>query len=144
MSDTNLVEQVATKLKLPEQFTRETLSDIMGEGFLSLKGKQYLQVAYRVVHFRHRNPDGTIYTEHVQIGDTHTMCATVAIGYDVMATAHKTIKFGAGKGPAKDYPIEMAETGAIGRALGLCGYGTLSIVTGKHMVWVSPIWTCSV
>lgn len=113
------------KLHLPELDAKE-LSKIMGEGFLNLKGKDYLQVAHRVVHFRYRNPDATIYTEIVDVGEVPYVKATVAIGYDVVATAHKKVNLDAKGGAAKDYPLETAETGAIGRALGLCGYGTLS------------------
>lgn len=111
-------------MKIP-QISNETLSEIMGEGFLNLKGKEYLQVAHRVVRFRHDNPDATIYTEVEQVGDLVYVKATIAEGYDVRATAYKEVKFG-GKGAAAQYPLECAETGAIGRALALCGFGTLS------------------
>jgi len=111
-------------MKLPE-ITAETLNDIVGEGVLNLKGKDYLQVAHRVVRFRYMNPEATIYTETETVGDRHYVKATIAEGYDVRATAYKEIKTG-GKGAAAQYPLECAETGAIGRALALCGFGTLS------------------
>ncbi len=111
-------------MKLP-QITEETLNEIVGEGILSLKGKDYLQVAHRVVRFRNMNPDATIYTEVEAVGDRHYVKATIAEGYDVRATAYKEVKTG-GRGAAAQYPLECAETGAIGRALALCGFGTLS------------------
>lgn len=111
-------------MNLPE-ITPETINEIVGDGVMSLKGKDYLQVAHRVVRFRYMNPTATIYTEVEQIGETHYVKATIAEGYDVRATAYKEVKFG-GKGAAAQYPLECAETGAIGRALALCGFGTLS------------------
>ena len=111
-------------MKLPEIST-DTINDIVGEGILSLKGKDYLQVAHRVVRFRYMNPEATIYTEVEQVGDIPYVKATIAEGYDVRATAYKQVKVG-GRGAAAQYPLECAETGAIGRALALCGFGTLS------------------
>lgn len=111
-------------MKLPD-VTNETLNEIVGEGFLNLKGKDYLQVAHRIVRFRYMNPEATIYTEVENVGDKAFVKATIAEGYEVRATAYKEVKFG-GKGAAAQYPLECAETGAIGRALALCGFGTLS------------------
>jgi len=111
-------------MQLPKIST-ETLNEIVGEGILNLKGKDYLQVAHRVVRFRNMNPDATFYQEVEQVGDTWYVKCTIAEGYDVRATAYKEVKFG-GKGAAAQYPLECAETGAIGRALALCGFGTLS------------------
>lgn len=93
---------------------------------MKLQGKDYLPVAPRVVLFRQEHPDWSIYTETKEVGDKTYVFATV---YDPelrpIASAHKMVKSG-GKGPAAQWPLETAETGAVGRALALCGYGTLA------------------
>lgn len=87
---------------------------------MDLKGKDYLQVAFRVVWYREENPQGTISTELVKLEDAYAIFkATVSHGPLVIATAH-------GREDLKHFAdyIEKAETKAIGRALALCGYGT--------------------
>jgi hypothetical protein len=89
---------------------------------LDLRGKDYLQVAYRLVWFREEHKDWSIKTK-VDINFEKTRCVGSAEILDasgrVIASAHKVED---AKGFA-DY-VEKAETGAIGRALALCGYGT--------------------
>ena len=88
---------------------------------LDMRGKPYLQVAHRLVWFREEHPDYSIETELV----SRTELATVAkatIRNDegrILATAHKHED----KQGFADH-MEKAETGAIGRALALIGYGT--------------------
>jgi hypothetical protein len=96
---------------------------------LNLKGKPYLQVAHRLVWFREEHPMGRIVTSIVQLADKHAIAkAEIYVvgqrpGGDpfevLMSTAHK-------KEEASHFPdfIEKAETGAIGRALAMAGYGT--------------------
>lgn len=98
---------------------------------LNLKGKDYLQVQHRLVWFREEHPNASIRTEMVQDANNQaTFKASVEfpiidattktiMGHYNVATAHKT-EDKAGFG---DYR-EKAETGAIGRALAICGYGT--------------------
>jgi hypothetical protein len=82
----------------------------------------YLPVAARIAWFRKDHPYWSIITKVEKWGDKAVvMKATIkdTLG-DVIATARKKeteIGF-------PDY-IEKAETGAIGRALAMCGYGTL-------------------
>lgn len=89
--------------------------------FLDLRGKPYLQVAHRLVWFREEHPDWAIETEITRLENNAALSrATIkdATGR-IVATGHKyedTKGFG-------DF-IEKAETGSIGRALALCGYGT--------------------
>jgi hypothetical protein len=87
---------------------------------IRLKGKDYLEVKWRLVWFREDHPDHTIRTNIVSIDDKHAIvCATIKNADLTIATAHKRedLKHFA------DY-LEKAETGAIGRVLALCGYGT--------------------
>lgn len=88
---------------------------------ISLKGKDYLQVAHRLVWFREEKPDFRIETEFVTLIESHALAkATIRDQHgNIIATAHK-------REDAKHFPdfIEKSETGAIGRALALIGYGT--------------------
>lgn len=95
---------------------------------LSLKGKEYLQVAHRLVWFREEHPTGVIRTMlKAQQGEGKDEYAVFQAEIHIMtekgpmlvATAHK-------KETAGGFPdfLEKAETGSIGRALALLGYGT--------------------
>jgi len=93
---------------------------------LNLKGKNYLQVAHRLVWFRERYPSGIIKTQMLSHQDeTAVFRAEVYItdtttGQPMLvATGHKTEN----KNSFADY-MEKSETGAIGRALALAGIGT--------------------
>lgn len=87
---------------------------------LDLRGKPYLPVAERLIWFREEKPNWTIETD---IKPTDTSCLGTAWIKDeagrTIAMAHK---FENQKG-FQDF-IEKSETGAIGRALAMCGYGT--------------------
>lgn len=88
---------------------------------LSLKNKDYLAVAFRLVWFREIHPDWAIHTELIQISDTHCIAKAWVIDSNakIIATAHKKEE----KAHFPDF-MEKAETGAIGRALATCGFGT--------------------
>jgi hypothetical protein len=101
---------------------------------LNLKGKEYLQVAHRLVWFREDHKDGTIRTQLMEQGgdgkdafavfkaEIHIMVLNPQTGNSqpmLVATAHKKETAGG----FADY-LEKAETGSIGRALALMGYGT--------------------
>lgn len=90
---------------------------------LDLKGKPYLQVAHRIVWFREEHPDWRIESTIFEWDKERKWCVAEATIKDqdgkVYANAFKS-ETSAGFG---DY-IEKATTGAIGRALALCGYGT--------------------
>jgi hypothetical protein len=88
---------------------------------LSLKGKDYLQVAHRLVWFREERPSWRIETEFVQLTEKHAIGRAIIKDEsgNTIATAHK-------REDASHFPdfMEKAETGAIGRALAYVGYGT--------------------
>jgi hypothetical protein len=91
---------------------------------LNLKGKEYLQVMHRIQWFRTEHPHGVIKTEMVEKGgqgkDAYAIFrAEITVDNITIANAHKCETM-AGFG---DY-IEKAESGAVGHALGMCGYGT--------------------
>jgi len=107
------------------------LTKLIDAGYLDLQGKDYLQVAHRVLWFRFIHPGHSITTELVLNQDVSYVKATVGVLDDgefiTLATSHKRVHaIGEGRGAAAKYPLETAETGAIGRALALCGFGTLA------------------
>jgi hypothetical protein len=104
------------------------------EHMMDLKGKNYLPVAARIVLFRSENPDWSISTQMMQRGEDGPWYVRAevhrpvnhpsgAIQMLLVSSAHKEI--GKAKGQAGYWPGETAETGAIGRALGLAGWGTM-------------------
>lgn len=92
---------------------------------LNLKGKNYLPVAPRIAWFRQEHPDWAIETHQVRLAEKAVIMKAVIKDQTgrVIATARKKET----ESGFSDY-IEKAETGAIGRALALCGYGTLQAV----------------
>ena len=87
---------------------------------MNIKGKDYLQVAHRLVWFREEHKDWSIETELQRQKDETFAKAIIRneLGR-IIAVAHKFED----KAGFADH-AEKAETGAIGRALALCGYGT--------------------
>lgn len=87
----------------------------------NIKGKDYLNVAQRLVWFREEKPNYGI--ETMLLEQNENFCLARAVIRDdkgtILSTAHKTET-------PQGFPdfIEKAETGAIGRALALIGYGT--------------------
>jgi hypothetical protein len=82
----------------------------------------YLPVAPRIAWFRKEHPDWSIITKIMQLVDKAVIMKAIikdASGR-IIATARKRET----QNGFPDY-IEKAETGAIGRALAMCGYGTL-------------------
>lgn len=105
---------MAAKFKTTEKGTQLPL--------LNLKGKDYLQVAHRLVWFREVYPKGVIKTAILHNQDNGAI-VKAEIYSDasggLLASAHKSES----KEHFGDY-IEKAETGAIGRALAMAGFGT--------------------
>lgn len=88
---------------------------------LDMRGKPYLQVAHRLVWFREEHPLWSIKTEFLRLDDKVAICrATVA---NESGTTIGMASKREDQGHFADH-MEKAETGAIGRALALCGYGT--------------------
>jgi len=91
------------------------------EHLIDLKGKDYLQVMWRLVWFREDKPNWGIDTKLVKIEDNHAIFAATITNEEGRAIAS-----GYGSESIKDFKdyIEKAETKAIGRALAMLGYGT--------------------
>lgn len=88
---------------------------------MNLKGKDYLQVMWRLVWFREDKPLWCIDTHLEQLTDNHAV-------FSAKIFDENGIQKSAGYGSEsikdfRDY-IEKAETKAVGRALAMLGYGT--------------------
>lgn len=99
---------------------------------ITIHGKQYVTVAERVTEAHKDQEKITILTELVPNGESIVFKATVTTskgtftGYSA-ANPKKLIE--------KESPYEVAETSAVGRALGFAGYGSVeSIASGEEMV----------
>jgi len=91
------------------------------EHMMNLKGKDYLQVMWRLVWFREDHPDWCIDTtlmEHTT-GDGAVFCAKI------LDADGRQVSSGWGSETKKDFGdyLEKAETKAVGRALAMLGYG---------------------
>lgn len=88
---------------------------------LNLKGKEYLEVKYRLVWFREAHPEWSIETEFITVTERSAFARAVVKDEQgrIIATSHKAEA-------VDNFPdfLEKAETGAIGRALALIGFGT--------------------
>ena len=91
------------------------------EHLMNLKGKDYLQVMWRLVWFREDKPNWCIDTKLEQLTESHAVfSAKIFDENGVQKSA------GYGSESIKDFRdfIEKAETKAVGRALAMLGYGT--------------------
>lgn len=91
------------------------------EHMMKLKGKDYLQVMWRLVWFREEHPDFGINTDALNVTEDHAVFkATITDPNGIQVSA------GHGSESKRDFSdfIEKAETKAVGRALAMLGYGT--------------------
>lgn len=91
------------------------------EHLIDLKGKDYLQVMWRLVWFREEKPAWCIDTRLEQLTENHAVFSAKISDENGVQKAS-----GYGSESIKDFRdfIEKAETKAIGRALAMLGYGT--------------------
>jgi hypothetical protein len=91
------------------------------EHMMKLKGKDYLEVKWRLVWFREDHPDFGIYTELIELDEKHAVFKAAITNVD-----GRLLSSGTGSESVKDFAdfIEKAETKAVGRALAMLGYGT--------------------
>lgn len=93
----------------------------VNEHLISLKGKDYLQVMWRLVWFREEKPNWSIETQLVKLEDKQAVFQA-----KILNEEGRQIASGYGSETPNDFKdfIEKAETKAIGRALAMLGYGT--------------------
>lgn len=92
---------------------------------LNLKGKKYLQVAYRLQWFVEENARYAIQTDFLKLDDEQTIAKVTIQLYNEQGVPLKSVS-GVKRETKKDFSdhTEKAETGALGRALLALGYGT--------------------
>jgi hypothetical protein len=101
---------------------------------MKLKGKDYLEVKWRLVWFREEHPDFGIHTEPIELDDKHAIFRAF-----ITDATGRQVSSGTGSESIKDFGdfIEKAETKAVGRALAMLGYGTQfdpDLVEGTRIV----------
>lgn len=98
---------------------------------INIKGKEYVPVVERVKEFHRLYPSGTITTEIVSNDEKRVIVkatvATVKVSNDVPTCSSFTGFSQAewGKGMMGGVALEVAETSAIGRALGFANIGII-------------------
>ena len=89
----------------------------------NIKGKEYAEVNQRIKAFRMVYPEGSIITELVELENgVCTIRAIVKNGENTLGTGFAQEKESSSYINKTSY-IENCETSAVGRALGMCGFG---------------------
>lgn len=97
-----------------------------------IKGKDYAEVNQRIKAFRMVYPEGTINTEIISLENgVCTMKATAMNEGKILGTGFAQEKEGSTFINKTSY-IENCETSAVGRALGMCGFGIDTSVCGAE------------
>lgn len=87
-----------------------------------IKGKEYIPVVERVKEAHRLDPELSITTEVVEFGDRISVKATVIFKGKTF-TGHSQAEYG--KGMMGGVALEVAETSAVGRALGFANIGII-------------------
>ena len=97
----------------------------MNNGKVNIHGKEYSTVAFRIHQFRSDHPDWQIHTEVVELDADHVVmrCDICDAAGVHQATGHALETRNASKMHQTSY-VEIAETSAVGRALGFLDYGS--------------------
>lgn len=107
------------------------------EGIVSIHGKEYATVAYRLAMFRAAYPKGCIVTKLVSDTDgVIVFMATVDDGDDMLATGYAEEVRGSSN-INKTSALENAETSAVGRALAFAGYHSSTSIASADEVSVA-------
>lgn len=90
----------------------------------NIKGKEYAEVNQRVKAFRMVHPNGAILTEIIDLSDGIVTMKASALDEEgkILGTGHAQEKESSSYINKTSY-IENCETSAVGRALGMCGFG---------------------
>jgi hypothetical protein len=88
-----------------------------------IQGNNYLEVKWRLVWMRTDHPNWSIETEPAEINTEKKYVIFRAKVKDETGRVIATGTKAESRNGFADY-LEKAETGAVGRALALCGYGT--------------------
>jgi len=107
----------------------------MPEGIVSIHGKEYKTVAYRVNEFREQHPDFTIETDLVEANDVLVIVKASILNNEgrLLATGYAEEVRAASK-INRTSALENAETSAIGRALSALGLGGSQYASADELV----------
>lgn len=102
---------------------------------IDVKGKEYAMVNQRIKAFRMVYPNGGITTEAVQLDDNMVVFKAEIFNEDgvVIGTGH-AFEMRSSSFINKTSYIENCETSAVGRALGMCGFGIDTSVASAEEV----------
>lgn len=108
---------------------------------INIKGKEYVPVVERVKEFHRLHPKGEITTEIISNADNRVVIkARVNTDGGQIFTGHSQAEWG--KGMMGGVALEVAETSAIGRALGFANIGIVdSIASADEMRKVKKVAT---
>lgn len=87
---------------------------------IQIKGKEYVPVVERVKEAHKQDPDLSITTEVVEFGNRISVRALVVFKGKIF-NGHSQAEYG--QGMMGNVALEVAETSAVGRALGFAGIG---------------------
>lgn len=101
-------------------------------GIITIHGREYQTVAYRVSTFRGDHPDWTITTKVVTADETTVVIkATIKDGDRIIATGHAEETRGSSNINLTS-ALENAETSAVGRALAFYGLAGVEIASAEE------------
>ena len=110
-----------------------TAQEKLDTGIIDIHGKQYHTVARRLSDFREEHPDWSITTELLEAGDTVRFRAVIRDHEgNIKATGHAEEIRGATT-LLKTSAMEVCETSAVGRALGMMAKGGVQIASAEEM-----------
>ncbi len=105
---------------------------------INIKGKEYVPVVERVKEFHKLYPKGNFVTNFETQGERVIVKAVITLDDGRTFTGHSQAVYG--KGMMGDVALEIAETSAVGRALGFANIGLLDgIATADEMRKVKKV-----
>jgi len=104
---------------------------------INIKGKEYVPVVERVKEAHNLDKDVQIMTDVVDFGETRVVVKATIVFNGKTFTGHSQAEWG--KGLMGAVALEVAETSAIGRALGFANIGLLDgIASADEMRKANP------
>lgn len=117
---------------------RDLLDERYHHYLVAIQGRPYLTVAGRMAmasdEHRQQGAAFTVDTSYLQVGEGWLCRAYVTSAIHGSATGHAIVPEGARGGADRSNPYEVAETSAIGRALGFLGYGLFNGVASAEEI----------